>query len=93
MADITNIKRRRNIDVDEERVFPTIADTMNACFGKTWSGFQRGFYPLNDGSGHVVWFPKMAFRRGNVWIPQGNTGWLNTLSNDGLTINLIPLVF
>ena len=84
MADIRNIKRLTAISVDEERVFPTIADVMNSCFGKSWIAYQKGFIPLNDGSGHVVWFPGMAKKRGGRFVPFNTArGWLNVLSDDG----------
>lgn len=84
MADIRNIKRLKSIRVDEDRVFHTIADVMNSCFGKSWGGFQKGFIPLNDGSGYVVWFPGMAKKRGDRFVPFNTArGWLNILSDDG----------
>lgn len=84
MADIRNIHRLKSISVDEEHLFPTIADVMNSCFGKTWVGDQKGFIPLNDGSGYVVWFPAMAKKRGDEFIPfNKKQGWLNRLSDDG----------
>lgn len=84
MADIRNIHRLKSISVDEEHPFPTIADVMNSCFGKTWGGCQRSFIPLNDGSDYVVWFPAMAKKRGDEFIPfNKKQGWLNRLSDDG----------
>lgn len=84
MADIGNIHRLKSISVDEEHLFPTIADVMNSCFGKTWGGYQKPFIPLNDGSGYVVWFPAMAKKRGDEFIPfNKKRGWLNRLSDDG----------
>ncbi len=84
MADIRNIHRLKSISVDEEHLFPTIADAMNSCFGKTWGGYQKNFIPLNDGSGYVVWFPGMAKKRGDEFIPfNKKLGWLNRLSDDG----------
>lgn len=83
MEDIKNIKRLKSISVDEGRVFHTIANVMNSCFGKSWVGYQKGFIPLNDGSGYVVWFPGMARKRGNKFVPFNKKGWLNILSDDG----------
>lgn len=84
MADIRNIHRLKSISVDDEHLFPNIADAMNSCFGKTWSGYQKSFIPLNDGSGYVVWFPAMAKKRGDELIPfNKKQGWLNRLSDDG----------
>lgn len=84
VADIRNINRLKSISVDEEYLFPTIADVMNSCFGKTWGGYQRSFIPLNDGSGYVVWLPAMAKKRGDVFLPfNKKQGWLNRLSDDG----------
>lgn len=84
MADASNIKRIKSIRVDEGRVFRTIADVMNSCFGKSWVSYQKGFIPLNDGSGYVVWFPGMAKKRGDRFVPFNTArGWLNILSNDG----------
>lgn len=82
MADIKNIHRLKSINVNEEHLFPTIVDVMNSCFGKTWAGCQRGYIPLNDG--YVVWFPAMAKKRGDEFIPfDKKRGWLNRLSDDG----------
>lgn len=84
MADICNIKRLKFIRVDEDRGFHTIVDVMNSCFGKSWNGYQKGFIPLNDGSGHVVWFPGMAKKRGDKFVPFNTArGWLNMLRDDG----------
>lgn len=84
MADIDNIKRLRFISADENRIFHKIVDVMNSCFGKTWGGCQKGFILLNDGSGHAVWFPGMAKKRGARFVPfDPARGWLNTLSDDG----------
>lgn len=84
MADIRNINRIKFISVDEDRLFHTIVDVMNSCFGKSWDGFQKSFIPLNDGSGYVVWFPGMAKKRGDKFVPfNTKKGWLNILSDDG----------
>lgn len=84
MADIRNIHRLQSISVDEGHLFPRIADVMNSCFGKTWRGYQKNFIPLDDGSGYVVWFPGMAKKRGDKFIPfNKKLGWLNRLSDDG----------
>lgn len=84
MADTRNIHRLKSISVEEEHLFPTIADVMNSCFGKTWGGYQCSFIPLNDGSGYVVWFPAMAKKRGDELVPFNKKhGWLNRLSEDG----------
>ncbi len=84
MADIKNIHRLKSISVDEEHLFPQIADVMNSCFGKTWRGYQKNFIPLDDGSGYVVWCPGMAKKRDDEFIPfNKKTGWLNRLSDDG----------
>ena len=84
MADIRNIKRLKSISVDEDKLFRTIVDVMNFCFGKSWNGCQKGFIPLNDGSGYVVWFPGMAKKRGDKFVPfDFARGWLNILSDDG----------
>ena len=36
MADIENIVRLESIDTSNFTFFSTIADVMNACFGKNW---------------------------------------------------------
>lgn len=84
MADIRNVHRLNSISVDEGHLFPKIVDVMNSCFGKTWRGCRKNFIPLNDGSGYVVWFPKMAKKHGDEFIPfDKKLGWLNRLSDDG----------
>lgn len=75
MADTRNIHRLGYINVNEEHLFSTIADVMNACFGKKWSGYQRSYIPLDDGSGYVVWFPAMAKKRGNEFVPFSKTSY------------------
>lgn len=84
MAVTKNINRIKFISVDEDRVFRKIVDVMNSCFGKSWGGCQKGFIPLNDGSGYVVWFPGMAKKRGDKFVPfNTKKGWFNILSDDG----------
>lgn len=84
MEDIGGIKRLKSINVDEDRIFHKIVDVMNSCFGKTWGGYQKNFIPLNDGNGYTVWFPGMAKKRGDRFVPfKKATGWLNILSDDG----------
>lgn len=84
MEEIGDIKRLKSISVDEDRIFPKIVDVMNFCFGKSWNGYQKGFIPLNDGSGYVVWFPGMAKKRRDKFVPfNPEKGWLNILSDDG----------
>lgn len=87
MIDIENIKRLKNISVEDDYLFPTIADTMNACFGKSWKGCQKSFIVLNDGSEQVAWFPKIAKWRNNQFVPyDSKQGWLNIVSDDGTQI-------
>lgn len=83
MEDIRNIKRLKSISVDEGRIFPTIANAMNSCFGKSWLEYYKGFIPLNDGSGYAVWFPGMAKKKGDKFVPFKKTnGWINVLSDN-----------
>lgn len=84
MANIKDINRIKFIKVDDGRVFRKIVDVMNSCFGKSWDGCYKGFIPLNDGSDYVVWFPGMAKKRADKFVPfNTKNGWLNTLSDDG----------
>ena len=59
---------------------------MNACFGKNWINYQKGFFPLDESKTAYLWFPKMAKKDGDKWIGPKNSPWTNTLSEDGRTI-------
>ncbi len=67
---------RGHVSIDDNIVFRTQIEAMR-CFGFKGKGWQRGAWVIPDGSGDVVWFPRL-YKYGI---------WENSLSADGESIS------
>lgn len=94
MSNGKKFKKPHSIDVADGIVFDTIADVMHICFGDTRKDgfFQQGgcSYYLYDGR-LAVWCPKMAVWKDGKRVRQSpdTNGWINVISDDGLTFTEI----
>jgi hypothetical protein len=79
-----NWERRFSADIVLERGYLDVADNVVfqhqhvalRCFGFNGNGYQRGEWPIPDGSGDVVWFPRLYPHK----------MWHNELTPDGRRI-------
>lgn len=79
------MNRLFKISIEDNIEFNTIADVFNRCFGKDYKGFQKGYFVIEDGI--AVWFPKLAKNNNGEFLAANkDSGWINVLTDDGLTI-------
>lgn len=67
---------RGYLDVEDNVTFRRQDEAMR-CFGFKGKGWQKGAWKISDGSGDLVWFPRLY---------QHDERWNNRLSHDGKTL-------
>lgn len=67
--------KRGNVSIQDNVVFHTQIEAMR-CFGFRGNGWQRGAWKIPDGTGDVIWFPRL--------YPHGM--WNNELAEGGKKI-------
>ena len=61
-------------------------EIINDCLGKDLKGWQQATYPIVKGQ-IIFWFPQLAAIKDGKETAQSITkDWINTLSDDGMTI-------
>lgn len=69
-------------DISNLKIF----EIINECFGKSYKGFMKAWYDVNDN--YAAWFPTISKLEG---MPDGSYGgtkyYSNTISTDGMQIH------